>query len=258
MDNRLKSDSEILEEIEFQQSTISNNIRTRRRALGMTQEDLANKSNLSLSTIQKVENNPQNPGNNVKVATVRLATTERYRDRNGEQRENTEWHTVVLWRNNADVAEKYVHKGSQIYIEGKLRTRQWTDQTGNKRYTTEVVADTLQLLGKRPEGESQAQGGYQGGYAQGGQPAYQGQGGYQPAAPQGAYQPQAPVQSQYAAQPQYTAQPGAAPSAQAAAPVAQPTSPAAPAGAPSPAAQPVNPAYQGPLPAAEPSDDLPF
>lgn len=205
--------------------------------------------------VRYLENNPQNPGNNVKVATVRLATTERYRDRNGEQRENTEWHTVVLWRNNADVAEKYVHKGSQIYIEGKLRTRQWTDQTGNKRYTTEVVADTLQLLGKRPEGESQAQGGYQGGYAQGGQPAYQGQGGYQP---QGAYQPQAPVQSQYAAQPQYTAQPGAAPSAQAAAPVAQPTSPAAPAGAPSPAAQPVNPAYQGPLPAAEPSDDLPF
>ena len=199
--------------------------------------------------VRYLENNPQNPGNNVKVATVRLATTERYRDRNGEQRENTEWHTVVLWRNNADVAEKYVHKGSQIYIEGKLRTRQWTDQTGNKRYTTEVVADTLQLLGKRPEGESQAQGGYQGGYAQGGQPAYQGQGGYQP---------QAPVQSQYAAQPQYTAQPGAAPSAQAAAPVAQPTSPAAPAGAPSPATQPVNPAYQGPLPAAEPSDDLPF
>ena len=205
--------------------------------------------------VRYLENNPQNPGNNVKVATVRLATTERYRDRNGEQRENTEWHTVVLWRNNADVAEKYVHKGSQIYIEGKLRTRQWTDQTGNKRYTTEVVADTLQLLGKRPEGESQAQGGYQGGYAQGGQPAYQGQGGYQP---QGAYQPQAPVQSQYAAQPQYAGQSGAAPSAQTAAPVAQPAGPAAPAGAPSPATQPVNPAYQGPLPAAEPSDDLPF
>lgn len=199
--------------------------------------------------VRYLENNPQNPGNNVKVATVRLATTERYRDRNGEQRENTEWHTVVLWRNNADVAEKYVHKGSQIYIEGKLRTRQWTDQTGNKRYTTEVVADTLQLLGKRPEGESQAQGGYQGGYAQGGQPAYQGQGGYQP---------QAPVQSQYAAQPQYAGQSGAAPSAQTAAPVAQPAGPAAPAGAPSPTTQPVNPAYQGPLPAAEPSDDLPF
>ena len=199
--------------------------------------------------VRYLESNPQNPAGAVKVATLRLATTERYRDRSGEPRENTEWHNVVVWRNNADVAEKFVHKGSQIYIEGKLRTRQWTDQTGNKRYTTEVVADTLQLLGKRPEGESQAQGGYQGGYAQGGQPAYQGQGGYQP---------QAPVQSQYAAQPQYAGQPGAAPSAQAAAPVAQPAGPAAPAGAPSPAAQPVNPAYQGPLPAAEPSDDLPF
>jgi single-strand DNA-binding protein len=171
--------------------------------------------------VRYLENNPQNPGNNVKVATVRLATTERYRDRNGEQRENTEWHTVVLWRNNADVAEKFVRKGSQIYIEGKLRTRQWTDQTGNKRYTTEVVADTLQLLGKRPEGEgtpapAPAQGGYQGGYAQGGQPAYQPQPGP-------------------AAQPQSGAQPAAAP-----------------------AAQPVNPAYQGPLPSPEPSDDLPF
>ena len=150
--------------------------------------------------VRYLENNPQNPGNNVKVATVRLATTERYRDRNGEPRENTEWHTVVLWRNNADVAEKFIHKGSQIYVEGKLRTRQWTDQTGNKRYTTEVVADTLQLLGKRPDGEqggAPQQGAYQGGYSQ------------QPVQPQ----------------------------------------PATPA---------VNPAYQGPLPAAEPSDDLPF
>ena len=190
--------------------------------------------------VRYLENNPQNPGNNVKVATVRLATTERYRDRNGEQRENTEWHSVVLWRNNADVAEKYVHKGSQIYVEGKLRTRQWTDQTGNKRYTTEVVADTLQLLGKRPEGENQ--GGYQGGYAARPQvqPAYQGQPG--PAAqPQYAGQPQPAYQPQASAQPQYAAQPGAAPAAQ-----------------PGPAAQPVNPAYQGPLPAAEPTDDLPF
>ena len=154
--------------------------------------------------VRYLENNPQNPGANVKVATIRLATTERYRDRNGEQRENTEWHSVVLWRNNADVAERFIHKGSQIYVEGKLRTRQWTDQSGNKRYTTEVVADTLQLLGKRQDGEGASpQGGYQGGYAQ------------QPAAP---------------------AQP-------------QPSAPAQP---------PVNPAYQGPLPAAEPSDDLPF
>jgi single-strand DNA-binding protein len=157
--------------------------------------------------VRYLESNPQNPSANAKVASFRLATTERYRDRNGELRENTEWHNIVVWRNNADVVEKFVHKGSQVYIEGKLRTRQWTDQTGNKRYTTEVVTDTLQLLGKRPEGDQNQQGGYQGGYAQ------------QPAAPQPAYQP---------------------------------------AAAPAPQPAPVNPGYQGPLPAAEPSDDLPF
>ena len=115
--------------------------------------------------VRYLESNPQNPAANAKVASFRLATTERYRDRSGELRENTEWHSVVVWRNNADVAEKFVRKGSQVYIEGKLRTRQWTDQTGNKRYTTEVVADTLQLLGKRPEDAQQGQQpGYQGGY----------------------------------------------------------------------------------------------
>jgi single-strand DNA-binding protein len=119
--------------------------------------------------VRYLESNPQNPAANAKVASFRLATTERYRDRGGELRENTEWHSVVVWRNNADVAEKFVRKGSQVYIEGKLRTRQWTDQTGNKRYTTEVVADTLQLLGKRPDAENagqpaQPQPAYQGGY----------------------------------------------------------------------------------------------
>ena len=144
--------------------------------------------------VRYLESNPQNPGNTAKVATIRLATTERYRDRSGELRENTEWHNVVLWRNNADVAEKYIRKGSQIYIEGKLRTRQWTDQQGNKRYTTEVVADTLQLLGKRPDAESgpqtAPQGGYQGGYAS--QPA---------AAPAPAVQPPVQPQVQSAAEP---------------------------------------------------------
>ena len=169
--------------------------------------------------IRYLDSNPQGPQGNAKVASFRLATTERYRDRNGETRENTEWHNIVVWRGNADVVEKYVHKGTQLYIEGKLRTRQWTDQTGNKRYTTEVQVDTFQLLGKRPEGENQSQGGYQGGYAQ------------QPAAP--------------AAQPSY-------PAAQ---PAYQPAQ-SAPQAAPAP--QPAAPAYQGPLPAAEPSDDLPF
>ena len=130
--------------------------------------------------VRYLESNPQNPSANAKVASFPLATSERYRDRNGEVRENTEWHNLVLWRNNADVAEKYIHKGSQIFVEGRLRTRQWTDQTGNKRYTTEVVVDTLQLLGKRPDGDQQGQqqGGYQGGYAQ------------QPATPQAAPAPQ--------------------------------------------------------------------
>lgn len=118
--------------------------------------------------VRYLESNPNNPGGNTKLASFPLATSERYRDRNGELHENTEWHNIVLWRGNADVAEKYVRKGSQLYIEGRLRTRQWTDQSGAKRYTTEVVAETLQLLGKRPDsqGDGYGQGGYQGGYQQ--------------------------------------------------------------------------------------------
>ena len=98
---------------------------------------------------------------NAKVATFTLATTERYRDRNGETRENTEWHNIVAWRNTADVVEKYVRKGTQLYIEGRIRTRSWDDQTGNKRYTTEIIADTLQLLGKKSDNPAAQQDGYQ-------------------------------------------------------------------------------------------------
>lgn len=104
---------------------------------------------------------------NAKVATFTLATTERYRDRNGELRENTEWHNIVAWRNTADVVEKFVKKGTQLYIEGRLRTRSWDDQSGNKKYTTEVIADNLQLLGKKSDNPAVQQGGYaqpQGGY----------------------------------------------------------------------------------------------
>ena len=93
-----------------------------------------------------------------KVATFTVATTERYRDRNGETRENTEWHNIVAWRNTADVVERFVKKGTQVYIEGRLRTRSWDDQSGNKRYTTEIIADTLQLLGKKSDNPG---GGYQ-------------------------------------------------------------------------------------------------
>ena len=88
----------------------------------------------------------------VKVARVRLATTERYRDRqSGENKEHTEWHTITLWRGLAEVVDNYVRKGSQIYVEGRLRTREWTDQQGNKRYTTEILADAMNLLGRRSD-----------------------------------------------------------------------------------------------------------
>ena len=96
--------------------------------------------------------------NATKVASFTLATTERFRDRSGELRENTEWHNIVAWRNSADLAEKFIRKGTQVYIEGKLRTRSWTDQQGVKKFTTEVVVDNIQLLGKRgdnPGGEGQ-------------------------------------------------------------------------------------------------------
>ena len=126
--------------------------------------------------------------NSAKVATIRLATTERFRGRDGNLQEHTEWHSVVVWRNTADVVEKYVRKGTQLYIEGRIRTRSWDDQTGNKRYTTEIVADTLQLLGKRPDGQSGQQGGYQApgqqAYQKPAQPAYQQQPYQQPAQPQ--------------------------------------------------------------------------
>ena len=123
--------------------------------------------------------------NGTKVATFRVATTERYRDRSGNLQEHTEWHSIVVWRNTADVVEKYVKKGTQVYIEGRLRTRSWDDQNGNKRYVTEIVADTLQLLGRRPEGQGQQQGGYQtpGQQQPYQQPAYQ-QPYQQPAQPQ--------------------------------------------------------------------------
>ncbi len=95
---------------------------------------------------------------NAKVATVTLATTERYKDRAGNLQESTEWHTIILWRNLADIVEKYVKKGSQIYVEGRIRTRSWTDQTGAKKYTTEIQADNMQLLGKRSENQDAEQG----------------------------------------------------------------------------------------------------
>ena len=132
----------------------------------------------------------------VKTARIRLATTEKmYNRESRESTDHTEWHTITLWRNLADVVDRFVRKGSQLYIEGRLRTREWTDQSGNKRYSTEILADEMKLLGRRPEGgEQQSAGGYgaqQQGYA----------------APQQSYA--APQQPAYTAQPAPAAAPAA-------------------------------------------------
>lgn len=90
----------------------------------------------------------------VSVASFSLATSESYTNKSGERVNNTEWHNIVLWRGLADVAAKYLKKGSKIYVEGKLRSRSWQDQEGNTRYTTEVVADNMTMLDRasNPEG----------------------------------------------------------------------------------------------------------
>ena len=91
---------------------------------------------------------------NVSVANFTLATSENYTNKSGEKVTTTEWHNIVCWRGLATVAENYVHKGSQIYVDGKIRTRSYDAPDGTKRYVTEIYADTLQLLGKKGEGSS--------------------------------------------------------------------------------------------------------
>ncbi|MFP9229364.1 single-stranded DNA-binding protein SSB1 [Pectobacterium cacticida] len=108
------------------------------------------------------------------VANITLATSESWRDKQtGEQKEKTEWHRVVLFGKLAEVAGEYLRKGSQVYIEGSLQTRKWTDQSGADRYTTEVVVNvggTMQMLGGRQNGGAPAGGGQPGGWGQPQQP----------------------------------------------------------------------------------------
>ena len=85
------------------------------------------------------------------VANFPLATSDSYKDRSGNRVDQTEWHNVVVWRGLAEVAEKYLKKGNQVYVEGKIRTRSWDDKDGLKRYTTEIVADQMTMLGKKDE-----------------------------------------------------------------------------------------------------------
>ena len=129
-----------------------------------------------------------------KLAKFTLATDESYTDRNGQRQSATEWHNIVLNGKLADIAAQYIHKGSMLYVGGKIRTRSWRDQEGNDHYQTEIVGMTLQLLDPKPQAQAPA-------------PAYQ-----QAQAPQ---YPQAP---QYAPAPQYRQAPAPAPQAQTAVP----------------------------------------
>ena len=97
------------------------------------------------------------------IANLRIATTESWKDKqSGEFKEQTEWHTVVLFGRTAEVAAEYLKKGSQVFIEGRLRTRKWQDKTGNDRYSTEIVGNDMQMLGGRGQGGGQGAGGGEG------------------------------------------------------------------------------------------------
>jgi single-strand DNA-binding protein len=128
------------------------------------------------------------------VANLSIATSESWKDKaTGEMKEQTEWHRVVIYQRLAEIAGEYLRKGSKVYIEGKLKTRKWQDQQGVERYTTEIVANELQMLDGRGEG----QGGGMGSGMGGGQQAYQ------PRTPQQA----APQQAAYQGAPQQNFQP---------------------------------------------------
>ena len=90
----------------------------------------------------------------VAVANFPFATSETYKNKQGEKVTNTEWHNIVMWRGLAEVVEKYVNKGSQLYIEGKIRTRSYDDREGIKRYITEIIGDNMQMLGRKGDRSS--------------------------------------------------------------------------------------------------------
>lgn len=97
---------------------------------------------------------------NIARASFSLATTEAFKDKSGNRIEHTEWHNIVMWRTNAENAEKLLKKGTMIYVEGKISTRQWTDKEGHKRNLTEIIADTFRILQKRDNQGAQNQGGF--------------------------------------------------------------------------------------------------
>ena len=92
----------------------------------------------------------------VAVANFSLATTESYKNKQGEKVNQTEWHNIVVWRGLAEVAEKWLKKGSSVYVEGKIKTRKWEDKDGNNRYNTEILADNMTMLGGKPTSDSKS------------------------------------------------------------------------------------------------------
>ena len=91
------------------------------------------------------------------VANFSLATKEQFKNKSGEREERTEWHSIVVWGRLAEIARDYLHKGKQVYIEGRLQTRKWQDKNGQDRYTTEVVAELMQMLGNKGDGSKTVQ-----------------------------------------------------------------------------------------------------
>ncbi len=144
------------------------------------------------------------------VVTVNLATTERFKDREGNKQERTEWHRLVFWNLKADLVEQYCKKGSQLYVEGSLQTREWLDKDGNKRYTTEIQVRNLEFLDRLPSGQGNHANNQHGGYQQPNQSAAQTSGSYQP--PPAANNPAEPPVSQQSREPSTAAsQPKVAP-----------------------------------------------
>lgn len=94
--------------------------------------------------------------NGTKCTTFTLATSEKYKDRNGEVKELTEWHNIVAWRQTAEICEKYVKKGDQLFVEGRIKSRTWETDRGEKRYATDIVADKIELLSKPSAPQSQS------------------------------------------------------------------------------------------------------
>ncbi|MFM2133137.1 MAG: single-stranded DNA-binding protein [Candidatus Kapaibacterium sp.] len=117
----------------------------------------------SLNKVMLIGNVGKDPDVNftasgIPVAQFRLATTESRKDKDGQYQEHTEWHTIIAWRGLAEIIQRLVHRGSRIYVEGRLQTRIFEDQSGTKKYFTEVVADNILLLDGRRSEESSSQG----------------------------------------------------------------------------------------------------